>query len=266
MLDCRRHLASPCAPARTDAQSTRIPGGFDVRGRPVVLFASVALAVSLADLGAKQLALAALGDADLGLGAHARLVIVHNPRMLAESWFGVGGPTIEAIGLVALLALMCRLCEPLGAIDRRSPYMLGLIGGAALGNTLDLLSSASGVTDFLAFDVGGGAEIVFNLADVAAYVGAALALRLSVTIAHAIAVERKGLVLHPSYSFRLTRARGAMEAPRSIPVFDETAPAGASYASETGRDTPRLSGETDQSRLDGWPTSTPDATPGRAHE
>jgi lipoprotein signal peptidase len=196
-----------------------------VRGRPESLFASVALGIALLDLGAKRLAVTLLGESDLVFGERARLVIVHNPKMLAESWFGGGGPAVESIGVLLLIALMRRLCRPLSIIDSAAPYTLGLIAGAALGNTIDLLSSGTGVTDFFSLGVGAGSEVVFNLADVAAYVGAALAMRLSYSVARALVAERRrsrALVLDPSYASSAPPPR-RLDAEVAIAVFAEDA-------------------------------------------
>jgi lipoprotein signal peptidase len=199
------------------------------------LFASVALAVALIDLGAKRIALSLLGASDLVLGEWARLVIVHNPKMLAESWFGVGGPAVEMAGVLLLIALIMRTCRPLSEIDSGAPYTLGLIVGAALGNTIDLVSSGIGVTDFLSVAVGAGTEVVFNLADVAAYVGAALAMRLSFNVARALMAERRqarALVLDSSYARPAAFSAAPLDAEVPIPLFmndgngaDESAPA-----------------------------------------
>jgi hypothetical protein len=51
-----------------------------------------------------------------------------------------------------------------------------------MGNLASLLGSSAGVPDFLALNDGRGGALVFNLADVAAYLGIACSLRLVWTL------------------------------------------------------------------------------------
>jgi lipoprotein signal peptidase len=60
-----------------------------------------------------------------------------------------------------------------------------MIAGAALGNLASLITSPSGVPDFLAIVHGKGA-LVLNVADVAAYLGIFCCARLAYTLVRAV--------------------------------------------------------------------------------
>lgn len=159
------------------------------RERHLTTLATIALLVALADLGTKWLAVAWLADGGASLGAlggalgeRVRLVLVANAR----GAFGVGlGPHTHGVNVALTslaIVLVVRVCRELARIDARAPRALGLIAGAAGGNLVSLLTTPGGVPDFLAIDHGGGRELVLNLADVAAYVGLAMMVRVSVAL------------------------------------------------------------------------------------
>ncbi|SRR5579883_398093 len=162
------------------------------RHSPLVALAVCATAVAIADLVTKQLAAALLTGrggipVPLPLVGHAvRLAMVLNDK----SAFGVSlGPYTWHINLLlTLLALVLSvvLCRALAMLDVWAPIMLGLIAGAAAGNLVSLVASPHGVLDFIAVQSGGGSELVFNVADVAAILGVMLVLRTVWTVARAI--------------------------------------------------------------------------------
>lgn len=151
------------------------------RERHTTTFLAVALVVVLGDLVSKQLAIVHLAGeaATLGaLGERLRFALTHNDAgafgiSLGPNTFGINvGLTLSALILIA------PTCRELAQIDPWAPCTLGLIAGGAGGNLVSLLTSPAGVADFIAVDRGGGHELVFNLADVAAYAGLLLMVRV----------------------------------------------------------------------------------------
>ena len=151
------------------------------RERHTTTFLAVALVVVLGDLVTKQLAVAHLaGEAGtlMALGERLRFALTHNDAgafglSLGPNTFGINvGLTLSALVLIG------PTCRELARIDAWAPCTLGLIAGGAGGNLVSLLTSPAGVADFIAVDRGGGHELVFNLADVAAYAGLLLMVRV----------------------------------------------------------------------------------------
>lgn len=151
------------------------------RDRHTTNFIAIALVVVLGDLVTKQLAIAHLAGEPAtlsALGERLRFALTHNDAgafgiSLGPNTFGINvGLTLSALILIA------PTCRELAQIDAWAPYTLGLIAGGAGGNLVSLLTSPAGVADFIAFDRGNGHELVFNLADVAAYAGLLLMIRV----------------------------------------------------------------------------------------
>jgi len=164
------------------------------RTSPVAVLAAGATTVAVVDLATKQVAATLLGsgtDLSVPLFHHAvRLAFILND----QSAFGVSlGPYTWHINLVltaVALVLSVALCRALSAIDEWAPIMLGLIAGAATGNLVSLIFSPQGVPDFIAVRSGHGQELVFNLADVAAFIGFALLLRTIWAVARRARAEK----------------------------------------------------------------------------
>ncbi|HET7458202.1 MAG TPA: signal peptidase II [Gemmatimonadaceae bacterium] len=159
------------------------------RDQHLATFTAVALLVVFGDLVTKDLAVALLADGGSSLGAlgHAlgervRLTVLAN----AQGAFGMSyGPHTWSVNVgltLASIALMAPVCGALARVHAGAPRSLGLIAGAAGGNLISLLTSPHGVPDFIAVDRGGGHELVFNVADVAAYVGILLMARVALAI------------------------------------------------------------------------------------
>jgi lipoprotein signal peptidase len=155
-----------------------------------------ATAVAVADLATKQIAAAVLGAhgaIPIPLFGHAvRLAMVLND----QSAFGVslGAYTWHINLLLTFLALVLSvaLCRALAVLDVWAPIMLGLIAGAATGNLVSLIASPHGVLDFIAVRSGGGGELVFNVADIAAVLGVLLIFRTVWTVGRAILRNARG--------------------------------------------------------------------------
>jgi lipoprotein signal peptidase len=145
---------------------------------PLGATAAIAAAVIALDVASKQLALALLRDAVVPLGAGTFLSLVYNPTFALG--YSLGGHSLLAAALVSLLVvgLIALVCRPLTSAAPKAPWTLGLIAGAAVANPGSLLLGTPGVVDFIGVPYQGGA-LVFNVADVAAYLGVALSLPLA---------------------------------------------------------------------------------------
>jgi lipoprotein signal peptidase len=164
------------------------------RDAATTAFGGVALLVALGDTFTKQIAMALVPAGGMSLGVlpdRIRLLPVLND----QAAFGVGLGTytweINVVVTLATILLIMRVCKDLAAVDPWAPRILGLIAGAALGNLISLTLSPGGVPDFIAVGIGGGAEIVMNFADIAAYLGIVLMVKLVVSILRAMKARRE---------------------------------------------------------------------------
>jgi signal peptidase II len=139
------------------------------RGRPLLLFAVVALAGFALDQASKVLAGEHL-QPNLPVpiaGGVVQLTLIHNPG----SAFGIisqGWVPIAASAIVCVVILAYTFAGGLAGVPVRA-VALGLIVGGALGNLCDRLRTG-GVVDFIDFRV----WPVFNVADIAVTVGVGL--------------------------------------------------------------------------------------------
>jgi lipoprotein signal peptidase len=149
-----------------------------LRPTPSGATAAIAATVVALDGASKQLALTLLGDGVVPLGAGTFLGVVFNPTFALG--YSLGGHSLLAAALVSLavVGLIALVCRPLTSAAPQAPWTLGLIAGAALANPGSLLLGTPGVVDFIGVPYAGGA-LVFNLADVAAYLGVALSVPLA---------------------------------------------------------------------------------------
>ncbi len=162
-----------------------------VRQNCVARFAVAAVWTAAADLITKQIALATLQDHGVRVADGIRLTLVHNNA----SAFGVRlGPLTWHINVVLTLAALVLagvVCRHLATIDRRAPLMLGLIAGAAIGNLASMIFTPMGVVDFISIGTSTGPRLIFNIADVAAYLGVALSIPTLLTISRGIREQRE---------------------------------------------------------------------------
>lgn len=176
------------------------------RARDLIPFARVALLVVAGDLASKNLAVSMLSGDETSLGGigHAvRLAVVHNDRSAFGVTLGDHTWSINVALTVVAVLLAVAACRSLAALDTLAPSALGLIAGAALGNLVSLLTTPAGVVDFLAFDYGSGHEIVANFADLAAYAGVALTLRMCGVVGRA--VHAQNLAVTPAPRLAIVR-------------------------------------------------------------
>jgi lipoprotein signal peptidase len=133
--------------------------------------------VAIGDWLTKAVAARMVGSEPIGLTEGLRFAVVHN----AGTAFGLSAGTytwqLNLALTLAAIALMIPVAKDLARIDEAAPRALGLIVGGALGNFASLIISPPGVVDFISMSVGAHSELVFNVADIAAYIGLAMMLR-----------------------------------------------------------------------------------------
>lgn len=159
------------------------------RRTPVARAAAIGAAVVVVDLTTKMIAVALLGTRTIPLPGGAFFEVVYNDAFARGISLGAWSMPATVLLAVALIWLLVRVCAELADIDGGAPIALGLIGGATAANAADFARSGRGVVDFLGV-AGTEGGIVFNLADVAAYVGVALLARTGLRLASAVAAER----------------------------------------------------------------------------
>lgn len=110
------------------------------------------------------------------IGDFFRLTYIHNPGAAFGLHLGPYSRFIFlTLALVALVVLVL-MYRHTPATDKLRLMAIGSIAGGALGNVVDRIRSADGVVDFLDFGVGQLRWPVFNFADTAVTIGAALLL------------------------------------------------------------------------------------------
>ena len=150
---------------------------YDTTSTNGVVFWPVVLAVVLADVVTKAMAVYALHPAGMPysvVGESVRLTLVYNPGAAFGLHLGPYSRWIFLSLTVGVLSILWRLYKQTRDRDNLRTFALALVCGGAVGNALDRIRSADGVVDFL--DLGSGAVRwpTFNLADVAVSVGAFL--------------------------------------------------------------------------------------------
>lgn len=145
--------------------------GSRVRPRGWRTFWPVLLVVLLADCGSKELAERALqpGVPREAVGDVVRWTLSYNvgPAMGLPAAPGVR----LALGVLGLVAAAWVVRSARGR-PRRWAVALALVGAGALGNALQRLAAPRGVVDFIDIGVGAHRFFIFNVADVALFVGA----------------------------------------------------------------------------------------------
>lgn len=209
----------------------RVVGGSGALRRCVTL----ALAVIVVDIGTKIAATTLLGERVIPTGGATFLGVVYNDSFARGSAAVIGSLAVPATLLLAaiLLFVIGRVCSPLAAVDSGAPWGLGFVAGAAAANALDFVRTGRGVVDFLGVHTARG-SIVFNLADVAAYIGVVILARTAWLVARAALKEQRLRGSQPRYARLHAAAEAAWaqhrerprspEFVRSVPIFVETPP------------------------------------------
>jgi lipoprotein signal peptidase len=194
--------------------------------RNLVPLLRVALLVTAGDLLTKQAAVLMLGSDATVFSSWLRLMVVHNDAAAFGVSLGTYTYQFNLIVKLGAIFLMLAACKDLARIDRDAPVALGLIVGAALGNLASLLLHPAGVVDFIAMSIGGGAELVLNGADIAAYAGLALLCR---TVWRVVVLARSPAraVISEQLAGRSVALRlvGEREIVRAVAVCADTKPA-----------------------------------------
>jgi signal peptidase II len=141
------------------------------------LFAGIAATIVAVDQITKLIAVDFLGAAYVPhpvLGNWLRLTLVYNPGAAFGIHAGQYSRWIFTALTIGALWLLWRLYRETPAADTRRVVAISLVIGGALGNLVDRLRSARGVTDFIDVGIGSSRWPTFNVADMAVSCGAIL--------------------------------------------------------------------------------------------
>lgn len=182
---------------------------------PLQVLLTVAFGVVAIDLASKAAALLILSGSYVDLGGPFFLTLIFNDALFAgtSTLNGMALP-ISVFASLLLVALAIPVCAPLAEHDSRAPLALGLMVGAAVANPASLILQPAGVTDFLGVTLG-DSGIVFNLADVAVYVGVALSGRTVMNVLAAHRAQRRSTA-------RRTTRRAYLEREIPLAVWQDT--------------------------------------------
>lgn len=148
-----------------------------------------ALAV-IADLGTKYWAVSSLGERTIVLSDWFSMMLVFNTGVAGGASIGPHTWLINVIGTLATVLLVISVVLPLARVDGRAAIAMGLIAGGASGNLASIIGEPRGVPDFLAQQVG-DSIIVYNVADVALWIGAAILIPITVGLVTVIKKDRQ---------------------------------------------------------------------------
>ncbi|MBM4383295.1 MAG: signal peptidase II [Deltaproteobacteria bacterium] len=151
------------------------------RRAAALVFLALALVTAGCDQAAKHIAREALGDGAVHefLGGVARFQLAHNPGGFLSLGARLDPELRHAIfvfGAPALIALFLAVSYRAALASRLALAGLALVAGGGLANWADRLIHAGTVTDFVSLGVGALRTGIFNVADVAIMLGAALLL------------------------------------------------------------------------------------------
>lgn len=144
--------------------------------------------VLAADLGSKHWAIGSLTDRFVGLADGIALFLVYNTGALGGVSLGPHTWLLNVSGTALTILLVASVVVPLAHFDRRAPLAMGLVAGGALGNLSSLIGEARGVPDFLGVRLP-DAWIVFNVADIGLWFGAAVLIPVIVGLVRLLRTE-----------------------------------------------------------------------------
>jgi lipoprotein signal peptidase len=150
---------------------------------PLRILARLALLVAIGDWVTKAVAARVVAGEPVIFTERLRFAVVHNDGTAFGLSAGAYTWQINLALTVASILLMLPVARDLARIDTAAPRALGLILGGAVGNLASLAMAPAGVVDFIAVGFGPDSWLVFNVADLAAYVGLAMILRTGFLIA-----------------------------------------------------------------------------------
>jgi signal peptidase II len=166
----------------------------------------IALLVALGDFVTKEAALRFVVSEPTVFSSWLRFAVVHNQGAAFGVSLGLYTWQLNLAFTIAAIVMVLPVSGELARVDRTSPRALGLIVGGAIGNLVSLLVSPRGVVDFIAVRYG-DADLVLNVADVAAYVGLAMIARTGFLIVAEIRrTVRPDVRMHVAPQLALTSA------------------------------------------------------------
>lgn len=180
------------APDRASTVPSSLPQR-RVTPRQVALGYAAVLLVALAlDLASKGWAVSALSDGSRVISDSFALMLVFNSGLAGGASIGPLTWPINVVTTIASILLVSSVVYPLALVSPRATLAMGLIAGGAMGNLVSLIVEPRGVPDFLALHMAGSA-LVFNVADVALWVGAGILVPITAGLLRTIrAQERRG--------------------------------------------------------------------------
>lgn len=145
--------------------------------RPLKVLVRIAMLVAIGDWLTKAAASRLVGAEPVVLADGLQFAVVHNAG--TAFGFSAGAYTwqLNLALTLAAIALMIPVARDLARVDVAAPRALGLIVGGAIGNFASLVITPPGVVDFISVSIGAHSELIFNVADLAAYIGLAMMLR-----------------------------------------------------------------------------------------
>ena len=154
----------------------------------------VLLLALAADLLTKGWAVSALSSGSVVLSDSFALMLVFNSGLAGGASIGALTWPVNVVTTIASILLVSSVVYPLAQVAPRATLAMGLIAGGAAGNLSSLIAEPRGVPDFLALHVGRSA-LVFNVADVALWVGAGILVPITIGLLRTIrATERRRAV------------------------------------------------------------------------
>ncbi len=172
-------MASTGRPSRLSASDSRVAMRF-------IGWAAIAV---IADLGTKYWAVTSLADRSIVLSDWFSMMLVFNTGIAGGASVGPHTWLINVLSTVATVLLVMSVVLPLARVDRRAAMAMGLIAGGASGNLASLVGESRGVPDFLAQQVG-DSIIVYNVADIALWLGAATLIPITLGLIRVIKKDR----------------------------------------------------------------------------
>lgn len=115
-----------------------------------------------------------LGQSVEVVGDVFRLTFIMNPGAAFGLHLGPHSRIIFLLLALVALGILVVMYWTTPREDRFRLYAIALVCGGAIGNLIDRVRSARGVVDFLDFGIGDVRWPIFNVADIAVTVGAAL--------------------------------------------------------------------------------------------
>jgi signal peptidase II len=153
-------------------------------------FIGWATVVLVLDLMSKHWAVTALADSAVAITDGLALFLVFNSGLAGGASIGPYTWLVNALGTLATVGMVVGAVVPLARVDRRASVAMGMVAGGALGNLTSILGEARGVPDFLALRLA-DVWVVFNVADIGLWLGAALLVPIVLALVRIIRDERR---------------------------------------------------------------------------